>query len=119
MPFGVDVVILVSIDETGASDALGQKPLSEVPTVAPGCRHRPLTFTETAELQFDIATEMWKTTIPTGEYGPALRAKILAAKSNDVIRVNGQQYQIVGGIQPFKDNNTHFKATIISKKHIS
>lgn len=118
MPFGVDVVTFVSFEESGTSDSLGNLPLTETLTDAPGCRHRPLTFTETAELQFDVATEVWKTTIPIGEYGSTLLAKVLAVKSNDAIRVNGEDYQIIGGVRPFKDNSRYFKATIMSKKQI-
>lgn len=118
MPFGIDTVTFVSFEETGTPDSLGNRKLAEVLTPAPWCRHRPLTFTETAELQFDVATEVWKTTIPTGEYDPTLRTKVLAAKSNDVIRVDDVDYQIIGGIRPFKDERGHFKATIMSKKQI-
>ena len=70
-------------------------------------------------MEFDVATEVWKTTIPVGEYDAALRATVLAIKSNDVIQVDGVQYQIIGGIRHHVDmDGSPFKATIVSKKHI-
>lgn len=119
MPFGGDTVTLVNTQESGSSDALGNLPITETLVNAPGCRHRPLTFAETAELQFDISTEFWRTTIPIGEYETSLLNKVLAIKGNDVVRINGQDYQIIGGIRPHDDmEGLPFKATIISKKHI-
>lgn len=118
MPFGVDTVTIVDLEKTGTADELGNFALAEKLTNAPGCRHRPLTFTETAELEFDIGTELWRSTLPLTEFSTSVRNKVMAAKVNDVIRVDGNDYQIVGGIRVFKDENGPFKATIISKKHI-
>lgn len=119
MPFGAQTVTMVDLEKTGSPDELGNFTLAETLTNAPGCRHRPLTFKETAEMQFDIATEYWRTTIPTLEYGSSLLSRVLAIKPNDVIRVGGQDYQIEGGIRHHVDmEGRPFKATIISKKHI-
>ena len=118
MPFGNQTISFVNRSPSGVPDELGETTLTEVVTNAEGCRHRPLTFTETAELEFDIATEAWKSTIPIGEYDPTLRSQVLSIKSNDIIRVDGQEYQIVGGIRPFNDFTRPFKATLISQKHI-
>lgn len=118
MPFGHVTVTLVSYADAATPGALGTYAQVETLTDAPGCRHRPLTFQETAELQFDVATELWKTTIPIGEYGETLRDKIVAAQPDDVIRVGGNQYSIIGGVEPFDDFTKPFKATIYSKKHI-
>ena len=117
MPFGSDVVTLVTYVDSSVPGELGT--YTQVPTYTdiPGCRHRPLTFAETAELAFDVATEYWKTTIPIGEYSPDLRATILAAGPDSQIRVDGIQYAVVGGVRGFKDFGGWFKATIISKKH--
>ena len=118
MPFGPDVVQLVSLTNAAVPGELGTYPKVETIVEAPGCHHRPLTFTETAELEYDIATEMWKTTIPIGEYSDELRGSVLAITAGDRIRVNGNEYQIVGGVRPFNDFSRPFKATIMSKKHI-
>lgn len=117
MPFGSDVVELVSLTNSATPGELGTYEKIETVTQAPGCHHRPLTFSETAELQYNIATELWKTTIPIGEYSESLRDKVLQISAGDVIRVGGQQYQIVGGVRSFKDFSTLFKATIVSQKH--
>lgn len=118
MGFGPDVVTFVQYSNAATPGELGTYPQVETLTAAPGCHHRPLTYRETAELGYDVATEMWKTTIPIGEYSDALRQKIVAAKPDDVIRVDGVQYQIVGGVQVYKDFTTYFKATVISKRQI-
>jgi hypothetical protein len=117
MPFGPDVVELVSLTNAATPGQLGTYAKIEQVTVEPGCHHRPLTFSETAELQYDIATELWRTTIPIGEYSEALRTAVLQVTAGDLIRVDGQEYRIVGGVRPFKDFSALFKATIVSQKH--
>jgi len=111
-------VTLVSHSDAAIPGELGTYPQEEATYDVTGCHHRPLTFKETAELEFDIATEMWRTTIPIGEYSPSVRDQVLALQPDDVIRVDGVQYSIIGGVRPFKDFTSSFKATIISKRHI-
>ena len=106
----------VSYSDADTPGELGTYPQVETLTDAPHCHHRPLTYQETIQLGYDVTTEMWKTTIPIGEYPDALRQKVMAAKPDDAIRVDGTQYLIVGGTQPFKDFTGWFKATLISKK---
>lgn len=118
MPFGNVVVTIVDKTDGPTKGALGTYPQVETLTNLPGCHHRPLTFKETAELQFDVATEMWKTTIPIGEYSAPVLAKVLAIKPRDAIRIDGVDYQIEGGVRPHDDFEKPFKATIISKKQI-
>lgn len=117
MPFGPDVVELVSLTNAATPGELGTYEKIETTIPVPGCHHRPMTFSETAELQYDISTEMWKTTIPIGEYSESLREKVQQITAGDVIRVGGESYQIVGGVRLFKDFSALFKATIISQKH--
>lgn len=116
MSFGVDTVIFVSYSDADTPGELGTYAQVETLTAAPNCRHRPLTYNETYELGYDVATAMWKTTIPIGEYDDALRQRVISAKNDDTIRVDGTQYQIVGGVMPFKDFTGWFKATVISRK---
>lgn len=118
MPFGVDTVTLVSYADGPIAGELGTYPQVETTSEAPGCRHRPLTFKETVEVSFDVATELWKTTIPIGEYSPSVRSQVLALQPDDVIRVDGVQYSIIGGVRPFGDFTSPFKATIFSKRQI-
>lgn len=117
MSFGTSVVTLNEFTGTGPRDSMGQQGVTTDVVTAPGCRHRPLTFAETVELEFDIATEFWRTTIPTGELQSDVRAKVLAVKNNDTISIDSQTYQIIGGIRHHLDmEGRPFKATIISKK---
>ena len=117
MPFGPDVITLVTYTD-GAVGELGTA--AQVPhyVEAPGCHHQPLTFQETAELAFDVATEFWKSTIPIGEYSEELRESVLALQPDSEIEVAGVRYSVVGGVRPFKDFTGWFKATIMSKRHI-
>ncbi len=116
MSFGSQTVTFVALTDTGSADELGVKPQSESTVDAPGCRHRPLKADETPAWVTDISTQVWKTTVPIGEYSPSLVTSILAAaKSTSVLRVNGVTYQIVGGAQPFQDFTNPFKMTIHSQ----
>src|SRR5690349_24627834 len=105
MPFGIATIEFVGYEKSSTPDELGHYPLVEKITRAPGCRHRPLSFTETAELQLDIGTEFWRSTLPLYEFSPSLQAKVMAAKVTDQIRVNGQTYQIIGGVRSHPDEN--------------
>lgn len=116
MPFGHKVIKLIDTVGTGVFDDAGIEQRTEAVTDAPGCRHRPLTFSETAELEFDVATELWKSTIPLFEYSDELQAKVRGLEADKVIRVDGEDYQIVGGVKCHDDFEAPFKATIISKQ---
>lgn len=118
MPFGHHTLTLVSYVDAALPGELGTYPQIELLTDFPGCRHRPLTFQETAELQFDVATELWKSTVPIGEYSPTLRNQLIAMKPDAKLRVGTDQYSVIGGVEPFDDFTAPFKATIYSKKHI-
>lgn len=114
--FGSSVVQLTHISYSGAADDLGHQGATETITAAAGCRHRPLTFRETAELEIDIATQPWRTTLPMKNYDAPTLAALLALKNNDVITVDGLTYKIIGGVRPFPDRfGNPFKATIISQ----
>ncbi len=118
MSFGGQTITFVSYTDSGTAGALGTYQQTETLTAATGCRHRPLTFAETAEYDVDISTELWKSTIPVGEYSVTLRSAILAAKANDEIRVDGIKYKIIGGVKHHVDmDGQPYKATVISKRH--
>ena len=118
MPFGHVTVTLVLRTKGSTPGELGTYPLVDTPVNLPGCRHRPLTFKEKVEAAFDVATEVWRTTIPIGEYSAALRAQIASSTPIAKIRVGGIEYDIIGGIQIFDDFTGPFKATLHSKRHI-
>lgn len=116
MSFGTQTLTLVSFAEAGSPGALGTYAMTETLTEVPGCRHRPLTFQETAETDTDIATEMWKTTIPLFELGATLLATVMAIEAINEIRIDGETYEIIGGVRPHEDFTNPFKATIVSQK---
>ncbi len=116
MPFGNHVITTVSRSDTGLPGKLGTYTQAESVAIVPGCHHRPLTFTEKVDIAYDVATEVWKTTIPISEYSPDIRTAVLALKAGDAIRVDGRQYEIIAGPEPFSDFTELFKVTIYSKK---
>lgn len=116
MPFGNHVLTVVHRSDTGLPGKMGTYAQAEELKVAAGCHHRPLTFSEKVDIAYDVATEIWKTTIPISEYSPEISDAILALTAGDAIRVDGRQYEVVGGIEPFSDFTELFKVTIYSKK---
>jgi hypothetical protein len=117
--FGGSTIILKRFEETGEPDELGNYAVDEVVYTATNCRHRPLNYEETVRYELDIATEWWRSTLPIHEYSSSLLAAIKAMPPDAVIEVDGQEYQIQGGVRPHDDfGGRPFKATIISKKQI-
>lgn len=113
------MITFTTFEKSGVADEFGGYALVETSTSAPGARHRPLTHKEVVDLQFDVATEWWRSTLPLGEYDAAKLAIITAVPPNSVIDVDGQRYQIDGGVRPHPDmEGRPFKMTIISKKQI-
>lgn len=116
MSFGNDVIVFKHLQKSGTADEDGNFQMTTVLTSAPGCRHRPLSFQEQADLGYDVETEMWKSTVPLLAYDNTVRGIVMGAKGNDVINVNGKDYQIIGGVRPHGDmDSVPFKMTIISK----
>jgi len=119
MSFGGDTIVFKHLMKTGTFDDQGNAVMTTVNTSAPGSRHRPLTMFENAELGFDVADQRWRSTIPLFEYDEDVVAVLSSAKPQDVIAVDGIDYQIIGGVRPHKDMaGKPFKMTIISKIHV-
>lgn len=118
MPFGNDTITFVrKIPGVGPADELGHIAPTELRVDAPNCRHRTLSLKETAETEFDVATELWKSTIPIGEYPEPLQQSLMATQPIDHIEVNGRSYQIIGGVRWHPDMDSRpFKVTIMSQK---
>jgi hypothetical protein len=117
--FGNDVIVFKHVRKVpdAAADDFGNFPMETVDTPAPGCRHRPLSFKEIVELEFDVSTELWRSTLPLKDYDGTLLAIVVNAKAYDFITVNGEPYQIIGGVRPHGDMaSVPFKMTIISQK---
>lgn len=120
MSFGGQTVTFVSLTPTGTVDPLGTQTLTEAATDVTGCRHRPITISagggsgavrnENPEIGVTVATQYWQTTCPPH---PAA----LAAKASDVLRVDGETFQIIGDVQPFTDfSGRVFKVTFVSER---
>lgn len=110
MIFGGQTVTFVSFQDSGSAGALGTYTQTETAVDVSNCRHRPMTFKETAQYDVDIATEVWKTTAPPVD-------AVMNAKADGVIRVDGVNYSIIGGPRCFTDmSGRPYKVTIISQK---
>lgn len=108
MSFGSQTVTFEMPSDTGTPGKLGTKAQAFTGTDVKGCRHRPLSATETPEWLTNIATQIWKTTAPP-------EAAAIAAKSTGRLKVDDVTYQIIGGARPFEDFTDPFKVTILSK----
>lgn len=107
--FGDQTLTFVTISD-GAKDRLGVPAVVRTEVSVSGCRFRPLSVEETVALT-DVATEMWKGTVP-----PV--AAVLAAKTIDEVKHNGITYQLHGAIKPYNDysSNSVYKVTVMCKK---
>lgn len=111
--FGGQTITFVAYSDTGSLGALGTYAQAETLTAVTGCRHRPLSASETAEYDIDVATVVWKSTCPPD-------AAVLAAKSDDEIRVDGVGYKIIAGPRHHVDmGGSPFKVTILSQRKTS
>ena len=93
--------------------SLGDRTPVPVQTPVPNCRHRPLSDSETPQYLTDVATQVWKTT------APGVPAAIAANPTGHLI-VNGINYKIIAGAQPYPDPQAPgqiFKVTILSYVH--
>ena len=95
MPFGGSTIELVSVEKVGEPNELGEYTTAETVTQLQGCRHRTMSLKEQNELEFDIGTTTWKSTIPLFEYSQQVQAKVLGLKHRDVIRVGGVEFEIM------------------------
>lgn len=110
MKMGGQTVTVVTFTLGGTADNLGIKAEQFTETDVPDCHFRPLSAAETAQTEFDVATEVWKL---TAEPVPA----VLAADATGYLKYEGQTFSITGGVQPFTDENGQlFKVTILAQK---
>lgn len=109
MSFGGQTVTFVTFT-LGAADTLGVKPEIPAEIAVKGCRFRPLSASETAQAEVDVATQVWKCTAP-----PVPAA--LTADSTGYLKVDDVTYNIIGGAQPFTDMaGVPFKVTVLAQK---
>lgn len=113
MTFGAQIITFVAYSNAGSPGALGTYQQAETLTPVTGCRHRPLSASETAEYDVDVSTMVWKSTCPPD-------VAVLAAKSDDEIRVDGVGYKILAGPRHHVDMaGLPFKVTILSQRKTS
>lgn len=115
--FGTAVITLQHFVPTGDADDWGEYTMVAQETDLDRCRHRPLSARELVELGYTVGDMRWKATLPTHLYDDTQMSALLELQHDDLIVVNGQDYQVDGGVKPFDDlNGSPFKATIITKK---
>lgn len=108
MRLGSQTVGFVTLVGTGEYDDYGIEITTEAEVPVTGCRHRPLSAKEATEALGNVATQVWKTTAP-----PAAAA--IAAASTGKLKVDGREFAIHAGAQPFEDFSDPFKVTILSE----
>jgi len=117
--FGGQTVKIGTVTRTGDPGYLGLKTELRTDVTVTGCRGRVLTAAETAEMQTDVATEIWKWTLPP------VAAALAAASTGELVydgtanpaRTATSVYQIDGPIQPKRDlDGTLHHVTLMCKR---
>ena len=116
---GRQTVKIATVTQSGTPGFLGMKSETRTDVTVSNCRGRVLPATETPEQQTDVATEIWKWTLP-----PAAAA--IAAKSTGELVYDGTAsptrtatsvFQIDGAIQPkFNMDGTLHHVTVMAKR---
>lgn len=111
MRFGGQTVTFITNTESPDSRDRYNNP-AEIRTEVevPGCRFRPLTFSEEIDESGDKTVERWKLTAP-----PVPAA--IDAQPRGELKADGVKYQIVGGAQVFTDMaGKPFKLTVVCER---
>lgn len=121
MRLGGQTVMLVTVtDNPAVRDRYNKPEQVETETPIRGCRFRPLTAEEKTNLgtsnelrgDVDVITDPWRCTAPPH---PAL----LNAGVGDVVKCNGETYQIIGLPRTFPDyRGRNFKVTVLVDRQI-
>lgn len=116
---GGQTIKLGTVSTGGAPGYLGMKTETRTDVTVTGCRGRVLTAAEAAELTTDIATEIWKWTLPPS-------ATALAATATGEVVYDGTAaparsatsvFEIDGPIQPkFNMDGTVHHVTLMCKR---
>ena len=119
MTFGGQTVKLGVVTSTGAPGFLGMKAETRTDVTVTGCRGRVMTASETPEQQTDVATEIWKWTLPP------VAAAAAATSTGELVydgtaapeRTATSVFQIDGPILPkFDMDGTLHHVTLMAKR---
>jgi hypothetical protein len=112
---GNQTVVAISLTQTGF-DALGTAQFTETRTRVPGCLHRPLRVSghgsgaarqqKQPEVGVSVATEWWQT------HAPPCKA-VLNLQASDRLEYEGDVYQIIAGVKPFRDMQGRISHVVI------
>lgn len=116
---GKQTVKLGVVTSTGAPGFLGIKAESRTDVTVSGCRGRVLTADETAELQADVATEVWKWTLPPESAAATAKStgELVYDGTATPARTAASVFQIDGPIQPkYNMDGTLHHVTLMAKR---
>ena len=119
MTLGGQTVKLGVVTSTGAPGFLGIKAESRTDVTVTGCRGRVLTADETAELQTDVATEVWKWTLPPESAAATAKStgELVYDGTATPARTATSVFQIDGPIQPkYNMDGTLHHVTLMAKR---
>ena len=116
---GKQTVKLGVVTQTGAPGFLGIKSETRTDVTVSGCRGRVLSATETAELQTDVATEIWKWTLPAAAAAATAKStgELVYDGTATPARTAASVFQIDGPIQPkYNMDGTLHHVTLMAKR---
>lgn len=116
---GAQTIKLGVVAQSGAAGYLGMKTETRTDVIVTGCRGRVLSADETAEMQTDVATEIWKWTLPPAAAAATATStgELVYDGTVDPARTATSVFQIDGPIQPKYDmDGTLHHVTILAKR---
>lgn len=117
--FGGQTVKLVTVAQSGSPGRLGLKAETRTAVTVSGCRGRVLSSSETPEQQTDVATEVWKWTLPPVAAALAAKAtgELVYDGTASPVQTTASTFQIVGPIAEKRnmDGSVHH-VTILCKR---
>lgn len=116
---GSQTVKLSVIAQSGAPGYLGMKSETRTDVTVTGCRGRVLSAQETAELQTDVASEIWKWTLPPEAAAATARStgELVYDGTANPVRTATSVFQIDGPIRPKYDmDGTLHHVTLMAKR---
>ena len=119
MMLGDQTVVISTVSSSGSPGYLGLTTESRTNTTVTGCRARVLSSTETAELQVDVTTEIWKFTMPpvAAASGADARDEIVYDGTSSPTRTTGTVFQLYGPPQLKVDlDGTLHHVTLMAKR---